>query len=73
MKTVKHTSLKKKRATEPSKGLTVQNKKTLECILGLCKHNPEAKTCLYWTKVVDDDDPALVQYKLIEKLIKEVK
>lgn len=63
---------KKKRAREPSMALTAQNKKTLECILGLCGHGPEAKTCLYWTKVVDNDDPALVQYKLIEKLIKEV-
>lgn len=66
-------SQKEKRVRTQNKGLTAQNKKTLECILGLCGHGPEAKTCLYWTKVVDSDDPALVQYKLIEKLIKEVK
>lgn len=69
---VSNPSSKKKRVREPSRGLTAQNKKTLECILGLCRHSPEAKTCLYWTKVVDNDDPALAQYKLIEKLIKEV-
>lgn len=69
---VNNPSSKKKRVRAPSRGLTAQNKKTLECILGLCGHGPEAKTCLYWTKVVDNDDPALVQYKLIEKLIKEV-
>lgn len=63
----------KKRVRTQNKGLRTQYKKTLECILGLCNHGPEAKTCLYWTKVVDNEDPALEQYKLIEKLIKEVK
>lgn len=63
----------RKRVRTQNKGLRTQNKKTLECILGLCNHGPEAKTCLYWTKVVDSEDPAAVQYKLIEKLIKEVK
>lgn len=67
-----NSSSKKKPLRTQNKGLTAKNKKTLECILGLCGHGPEAKTCLYWTKVVDNDDPALVQYKLIEKLIKEV-
>lgn len=63
-------TLKKKRAREPSRGLTAQNKKTLECILGLCKHSAMTNTkCLYWDKVVDAADPAAEQYKLIIKLL----
>lgn len=59
-----------KRATARSKGLTAQNKKDLECILGLCKHSALTNTkCLYWDKVVDAADPAQEQYKLIVKLI----
>ena len=65
---VKNPSTKKKRATEPSRGLTAQNKKTLQCILGCCTHNIDSKTCVYWNKVVDSDDPALTQMKLISKL-----
>ena len=63
-------TLKKKRAREPSRGLTAQNKKDLECILGLCKHSAMTNTkCLYWDKVVDAPDPAAEQYKLIIKLL----
>lgn len=68
MGTVKHTSSTTKRTTARSKGLTAQNKKDLECILGLCNHSITSKTCKYWNKVVDSDDPAQVQYKLIIKL-----
>lgn len=61
---------KKKRVREPSRGLTAQNKKDLECILGLCKHSAMTNTkCLYWDKVVDAPDPAAEQYKLIIKLL----
>lgn len=64
----------KKRVTARSRGLTAQNKKTLECILGVCKHSPFTNTkCLYWDKVVDAADPAQEQYKLIIKLIGGIK
>ena len=66
---VENPSLKKKRATESSRGLSAQNKKTLQCILGCCEHNCTSKTCVYWKKVVDSDDPAQTQYKLIVKLL----
>lgn len=66
---VEVSSPKKKRATEPSRGLSAQNKKTLQCILGCCEHNCTSKTCVYWKKVVDSDDPAQTQYKLIVKLL----
>lgn len=66
---VQTSTSKKKRVVGPSKGLTAQKKKDLECILGACKHDCTSKTCLYWNKVVDADDPAAVQYKLIVKLI----
>ena len=59
--------------TTRSRGLTAQNKKTLECILGLCTHSMENKNCLYWNKVVDAENPAEVQYKLIVKLIGGIK
>ena len=63
-------TLKKKRARAPSKGLTAQNKKDLECILGLCKHSALSNAkCLYWDKVVDATDPAQEQYKLIVKML----
>ncbi len=65
---VQVSSPKKKRATAQNKGLTAQNKKTLQCILGCCTHDITSKTCLYWNKVVDSDDPALTQMKLIAKL-----
>ena len=65
---VQVSSPNKKRVTEPSRGLTAQNKKTLQCILGCCPHNVDSKNCPYWRKVVDSDDPALMQYKLIVKL-----
>lgn len=65
---VGESSSKKKRVREPFKGLTAQNKKTLQCILGCCTHDCTSKTCLYWNKVVDSDDPALTQMKLIAKL-----
>ena len=68
---VKNPSTKKKRATAQNKGLTAQNKKELQCILGACTHTPASKTCLYWNKVVDADDPAAVQLKLVEKIIKK--
>lgn len=68
MGTVKHTSSTQKRAATRSNGLTVQNKKDLECILGLCSHSITSKTCKYWNKVVDAENPAGVQYKLIIKL-----
>lgn len=58
-----------KRVRTQNKGLTAQKKKTLECILGLCTHSIENKNCLYWNKVVDAENPAGVQYKLIIKLI----
>lgn len=58
-----------KRVRTQNKGLTAQKKKTLECILGLCTHSMENKNCLYWNKVVDAENPAGVQYKLIIKLI----
>lgn len=66
---VQNPSTKKKRSTAQNKGLTAQNKKDLECILGACKHEPTSKTCLYWNKVVDAEDPAKAQYKLIIKII----
>lgn len=66
---VKNPSSAKKRVRTQKKGLTAQNKKTLECILGCCTHDVTSKTCLYWNKVVDADDPALMQMKLIAKLI----
>lgn len=66
---VKNPSSTKKRVRTQKKGLTAQNKKTLECILGCCTHDVTSKTCLYWNKVVDADDPALMQMKLIAKLI----
>lgn len=68
-KTVNNTSRTKKRIRTQNKGLTAQNKKALECILGLCDHTPSSKTCLYWNKVVDSEDPAGIQLKLITKLI----
>ena len=64
-----NTSSKKKPLRTQNKGLTAQKKKTLECILGLCSHDISSKTCLYWNKVVDAENPAGVQYKLIVKLI----
>ena len=66
---VSKSSSTKKRVTARSKGLTVQNKKDLECILGMCNHSITSKTCLYWNKVVDANNPAEAQYKLIVKLI----
>lgn len=66
---VSKSSSTKKRVAARSKGLTVQNKKDLECILGMCNHSITSKTCLYWNKVVDANNPAEVQYKLIVKLI----
>ena len=70
MKTVKNTSQPKKRVRTQNKGLTAQNKKDLECILGLCNHSAFGSAkCLYWDKVVDAADPAQMQYKLIVKLI----
>lgn len=68
-KTVKNPSSKKKAHTAQSKGLTAQNKKDLECILGVCKHEISSKTCLYWNKIVDAEDPARAQYKLIERML----
>lgn len=65
---VKNPSSKKKRVTEPLRGLTAQNKKALQCILGCCEHDITSKTCVYWAKVVDADDPAREQMKLIAKL-----
>lgn len=65
----KITTSTKKRVVGPSKGLTAQKKKELECILGLCSHSPSSKTCKYWNKVVDAEFPEGVQYKLIVKLI----
>lgn len=61
-------SSKKKRATTQTRGLSAQNKKALECILGCCSHEITNKSCVYWNKVVDSDDPALTQMKLIAKL-----
>lgn len=70
MKTVKNASSGAKRVRTQTKGLTAQNKKDLECVLGLCKHSPFTNTkCLYWDKVVDAADPAREQYKLIIKII----
>lgn len=46
--------------------------KDLECILGSCRHTPASKSCLYWAKVVDAENPALEQTKLIKKIIKDV-
>lgn len=66
---VENPSTKKKRATAQNKGLSAQNKKTLQCILGCCTHDITSKTCVYWNKVVDSDDPALTQMKLITKMI----
>lgn len=66
---VKNPSSAKKRVRTQNKGLTAQNKKDLQCILGTCSHTPASKTCLYWSKVVDSDDPAAVQLRLVEKII----
>lgn len=68
-KTVKNQSSTKKRATTRNRGLTAQNKKDLECILGLCSHAPSNKTCKYWNKIVDAEFPEQVQYKLIERML----
>ena len=65
---VQVSSSRKKRRTAPSKGLTAKEKQTLQCILGCCTHQIDSKTCMYWNKVVDSDDPALTQMKLIAKL-----
>ena len=64
-----NSSSKKKPLRTQNRGLTAQNKKDLECILGLCSHSITSKTCLYWNKVVDAEDPAAAQYRLIVKLI----
>ena len=66
---VQTSTSKKKRVVAHSRGLTAQNKKDLECILGACDHEPTSKTCLYWNKVVDAEDPARTQYKLIERML----
>ena len=68
-KTVKNPSSTKKRTTTRNRGLTAQNKKDLECILGLCSHTPSSKTCKYWNKIVDAEFPEQVQYKLIERML----
>lgn len=68
-KTTKNPSSATKRVVGASRALTAQNKKALECILGLCSHKEGAKGCLYW-KIVDADDPARAQYDLIIKLMK---
>lgn len=65
-KTVKNPSPQKKRARRDSRGLTAQNKKDLECILGCCQHE---SGCVYWKKVVDAEDPARMQFELINKMI----
>ncbi len=62
---VKNPSPQKKRVRSDSRGLTAQNKKDLECILGCCKH---ASDCTYWKKVVDAEDPAREQFNLIIKM-----
>lgn len=64
-----NSSSKKKPLRTQNRGLTAQNKKDLECILGLCSHSITSKTCLYWNKVVDAENPAGAQYRLIVKLI----
>lgn len=71
-KTTTHTTSKEKRNTAHARWLSAQIKKELECILGACKHTPASKSCVYWAKVVDSDDPALEQLKLIEKIIRRV-
>ena len=70
---VEVSSSKKKRATAQNKGLTAQDKKTLQCILGCCTPDITSRTCVYWNKVVDSDDPALTQMKLIAELFKKEK
>lgn len=70
---VEVSSSKKKRATAQNKGLTAQDKKTLQCILGCCTHDITSRTCVYWNKVVDSDDPALTQMKLIAELFRKNK
>lgn len=55
----------KKPRTAQSSGVRAQ----LKCILGACTHEPSSKTCVYWKKVVDCDDPAMMQLKLIEGLM----
>lgn len=59
----------KKTATAQDRGVTAQ----LKCILGACTHAPSSKTCLYWNKIVDSNDPAAAQLVLIEKIIKGIK
>lgn len=53
--------------------LSEKQKKELECILGLCSHSINSKTCVYWNKVVDSENPAGIQFKLIVKLIGGIK
>lgn len=65
---VSQPSSARKRATARNSGVSAQNKKALECILGCCNHGCTSKTCTYWNKVVDSDDPAKMQMKLIIKL-----
>lgn len=69
MKTVNISTQKEKRVREPSRGLRTQIKNDLKCILGACTHAPTSRTCLYWNKVVDAEDPAEIQFKLISKII----
>lgn len=61
-----------KTSTQKKKPLTAQNRgvrEQLKCILGACNHVPTSTVCIYWKKVVDCDDPANMQLKLIEKLM----
>lgn len=69
-KTVSNTTSKEKTHTAQSRG---QIRKDLQCILGACSHAPTNKSCAYWSKVVDSDDPAAEQLKLIEKIIRSIK
>lgn len=42
--------------------------KELDCILGLCNHTIQSKTCQYW-KIVDSPHPEKAQKKAIVNLI----
>ena len=48
--------------------LSTKTEKQLKCIVGLCNHTYENKTCL-WNKVVDADDPRTKELSVLRKLI----
>lgn len=50
--------------------LSSKTETSLKCIVGLCNHTYENKTCL-WNKVVDAKDPREQELKILRKLIQD--